>query len=150
MKFVLASTRFPPTRLIGGIVESSYRISTALSDLGHEVTVVCTDAGQKSDELDRSTLKEIKQSKLTIVLCRSFFSEFYGVTLDLYKIFLTIKNRPDALIANELFSFLTIASMVFACLFRVPYVLFPRGALMPNVFKGSKKKKYFMTILAGF
>jgi len=150
MKFILVSAWFPPTSLQGGVVESSYRISTSLTDLGHEVVVICTDAGKKSSKSCALSISKKKKKVQTIIRCHVFISEFYGVTLNLYRIFKAIKSRPDILIANELFSFISIISMVFAYLLKVPYILFPRGALMPNVIKKSTSKKYFMKFVGNF
>ena len=150
MKFILISAWFPPTSLQGGVVESSYRISTSLTDLGHEVVVICTDAGKKSSKSYASSISKKNKKAPTIIRCHVFISEFYGVTLNLYRIFKAIKSRPDMLIANELFSFISIVSMVFAHLLKVPYILFPRGALMPNVIKKSTSKKYFIKFIGNF
>jgi len=147
---MLSSAWYPPTSLQGGVVESSYRLANSLTDLGHEVIVICTDAGVKNSKSRTLSISKNKKKAPTIVRCHVFVSEFYGVTLNLYRIFKAIKSQPDMLIANELFSFISIASMVFAYLLKVPYIMFPRGALMPNVIKKSTSKKYFIKFIGNF
>ena len=150
MKFLLISCWFPPTKIIGGVIESCYRTSASLVDLGHDVTVICTDAGQSGRSGDKE-FNEIKKNGLKIVTCRKFLNEQYGATLEIYKIFTAIKARPDVVVSFELFSSIAITSMIFAYLLKVPYILFPRGALMPNALLiSSTKKKYFMKMLGGF
>jgi glycosyltransferase involved in cell wall biosynthesis len=148
MKFLLISCWFPPTKIIGGVIESCYRTSASLVDLGHDVTVICTDAGQSGRSGDKE-FNEIKKNGLKIVTCRKFLNERYGATLEIYKIFTAIKARPDVVI-SEFFSCIAITSMIFAYFLKVPFILFPHGALMPNARAGSIKKKFFMTIIGDF
>ncbi len=144
MKILQVIPYFIPAQAFGGPVTVASKISTALANRGHEVTVCTSDAKDFNSRLSGNSIelldgvKVFRFKNLSMALVKTFK---FCVTPSLVPFLEENLNQFDVIHLHEYFSYQNIVTCKYAIKFKIPYVVQAHGSLARV---GSWKKLKFM------